>query len=120
MENFKQANVAQQLQQPGSLLNLYRQLLAFRKKTPALQNGDYSTIPDLPGGCFGYQRHLPGFPEILVLLNFSPHEVKLNFNKYSHGELILSTHLDRDGEVNLESFQLRSNEGVIIQPVIEE
>jgi alpha-glucosidase len=115
MENFQQVNVEKQLQQPDSLLNLYRQLLAFRKKTPPLQIGDYFTLPDLPEGCFGYRRRWPGYSEILVVLNFSSQLVNINLDNYSNGKLILSTYLDRDEKVNLDGLQLRSNEGVIIQ-----
>ena len=42
--NYKEINVASELNDPRSTLNFYRKLLAYRKSTPALQIGSYRSI----------------------------------------------------------------------------
>ncbi len=67
-------NVAEQLQRSGSLYNLYKQLLALRKKHPALHRGCLRLISKkvLPGSVLGYLRITDEGETLLVLLNFSP------------------------------------------------
>ncbi|MFT3925260.1 MAG: alpha-glucosidase [Myxococcales bacterium] len=54
----EQVNVAAQRAQPDSLLQTYRGLLALRKRSRALQQGELSLFSraDLPSQVFGYRR----------------------------------------------------------------
>ena len=100
------------------MLSLYRQLLAFRKATPALLWGDYTPIdlasPAAQENCFVFQRQA-GDQRLVVALNFSAEEQKLSLPGFGAGKLILSTSLDRQGTVDLSGFNLRANEGCIIE-----
>jgi len=114
-ENYREVNVARQLARPDSLLNLYRRLLAFRKTSSALQTGVYLPI-ELTAAqdhCFAYQRQSED-QRILVALNFSDQEQRLDWAYTGSGEIVLSTGLDRQGQVELANFYLRPNEGCII------
>ena len=51
---------------------------------------------------------------MLVALNFSAVEQKLNLPELGTGKILLSTALDREGEVSVADFSLRANEGCII------
>jgi alpha-glucosidase len=114
-KDYQTVNVNTQLQDPTSLLSLYRQLLAYRKVSHALQVGDYSPFEEVQQNCFAYLRQMAGFPKILVALNFSSSEAELNFASIGMGHLILSTCLDRSEPVDLSTLSLRGHEGVLIE-----
>jgi len=61
--------VEAQRNDPGSLLCLYRDLLALRRATPALHRGDYRSL-DAPEDVFAFERRA-GASRVLVALNFS-------------------------------------------------
>ncbi len=115
--NYKHNNVAREMQDPRSFLNYYRKLLETRKASSALVVGDYRSFEINPAeaksSCFVYERQADG-QRIVVALNFSAQEQKLSLPKIGTGRVILSTMLDREEEVNLSGFTLRSNEGCII------
>ncbi len=60
-------NVAVQRADPGSLLHLYRALLALRRRTPALQRGSY-TARRAPRDVYAFERRA-GRQRVLVALN---------------------------------------------------
>ncbi|MGD9893434.1 MAG: alpha-amylase family glycosyl hydrolase [Dehalococcoidia bacterium] len=62
-------NVADQQDNPASLLTLYRRLLWYRKGSDALRFGDYRPVEVEPDQVFAYLREADG-DRLLVLLNF--------------------------------------------------
>jgi glycosidase len=106
------ANVAAQLEDPGSILNLYRRLLAYRKRSPELQTGDYSRL-DSPAGCFLYQRGT-GDSVVWVALNFTSSPLELRLPE--PGSVAISTHLAPADVSRVRDLTLRPNEGVIVEP----
>ena len=56
---------------PGSPLSLYRELLALRRATPALQVGGYRSVDAAPD-VFAYERAHDG-NRLLVAVNFAPY-----------------------------------------------
>lgn len=71
-------NVATQTASETSLLNVYRKLLALRKKHPVLIEGELELIPELGwhSGVLGFRRRL-GEVEAAVLVNFGRRAVNL-------------------------------------------
>jgi alpha-glucosidase len=61
-------NVTSQLGDPNSLLNLYGELLALRRRSPALHRGDYRALP-APDSVFAYARRHEA-EELIIALNF--------------------------------------------------
>ncbi len=116
--DYQEVNVAEQLKDPRSILNFYRKLLATRKASPALQWGSYHSLDSgssqTQEDCFVFERQT-GDQRLLVALNFSAHDKKLSLPKLGTGKIVLSTDLDREGEVDLADFELRANEGCIIE-----
>ena len=115
--NYDKVNVANQLRDPQSMLNFYRKLVAYRKGSPALLGGSYRSL-DLAStesqqNCFVYERQA-GDQRLMVALNFSQQDQELSLPRLGTGMIVLSTGLDREGEVDLASFNLRANEGCII------
>jgi len=118
--NYKDVNVESELKDPRSTLNFYRNLLACRKASPALLWGDYGPVeldsPEAKANCFVFTRQAAAENEhMLVALNFSGEDQKLSVPQFGTGQVILSTRMDRDDEVNLGDFTLRANEGCIIE-----
>ena len=111
-DDWRNTNVEIQINDPAAMLNFYRRLLAMRRKYPALHQGNYTPLDGMPEGCFVYQRSEAG-QTFTVALNFTGVPQLLSMD--GDGIILLSTHLDREGAVNLQSLNLRENEGVIIQ-----
>jgi alpha-glucosidase len=114
--NYKEVNVARQLEDPRSMLNFYRRLLALRRTSPALQVGLYRPV-ELSGHaaqhCFVYERRTES-QKVLVALNFSNQEQTLELPQAGNGIIALSTSLGREDRAVLSSFKLHPNEGCII------
>ncbi|MGD8821422.1 MAG: alpha-amylase family glycosyl hydrolase [Anaerolineae bacterium] len=111
--DYQEVNVERQLADPHSLLNLYRRLLAYRRNSPALSWGDYQPVDGAPADCFLYRRHTDE-ERLLVALNFTSERQRLALPDLAHGQIVLSTRLDRQGAVAPEDLVLRGNEGIII------
>lgn len=96
-------SVAVQLEAYDSTLNFYRQLLALRRKTPALLEGEYRPL-DTPAGVFGFQR-VQGDEVLGIVLNFTDRTIPLALS----GTTVFSTH-----GPEATSVQLWPHEGQII------
>lgn len=112
--DYRQCNVQSELDDPDSVLNLYRRLIAFRKSSPALQWGSYQAVEDVPDTCYAYFRAAQD-QRLLVAMNFSGQPVELSLSGSTLGQIQISTLLDRDGLVALDRLGLRPHEGVVIQ-----
>jgi alpha-glucosidase len=114
-DGYETCNMAAQRDDPGSVLALYRQLLAYRRATPALNRGDYQPVDGVPADCFVYLREHDD-QRRLVVLNFGEKAHTLNLSSVaSRGAVALSTGLDRSGDVDLAHLSLAGNEGIIIE-----
>ena len=114
-DNYQRINVAAQLDQPDSILNLYRKLIAVRKTSPALHIGSYTPIYGVHEGVYAFRRYQRGFPPIFVLLNFSADDLIIDLDEHGIGKLIISTNMDREEKVDLTQVNLRKHEGVIVE-----
>lgn len=117
--DYPQVNVAVESEDAHSMLTLTRALLALRRAGPALTGGSYQTLEGSSEHCFVYLR-AQGEQHLLVALNFSAEAqvVKLpEIGEGREGRILLSTFLDREEQINLAAFSLRSYEGCIIKIV---
>jgi len=112
-DDYRERNVLVQLEQPGSVLQFYRRMLAFRRSHPVLQTGTYRPWRDQPEDCFLYLRESPE-DRYLICLNFSGQERKLEAPELKSARLLLSTHLERAGALDL-PLTLKPNEGCILK-----
>jgi glycosidase len=71
-------NVAAQRDDRGSLLWLYRDLLALRRAEPTLHRGRYASLP-APAGVFAWERR-DGEERAVVALNFGDDEVEVGLD----------------------------------------
>ena len=105
-------NVEAQRQEPTSMLNLYRELLALRRSSDALRLGTYAEHASGDRHCLVYLREA-GDERRLVALNLTsePRHVAL---LGEIGEIVLSSGLDRHGGRVAGELALRPDEGVVI------
>ncbi|WP_047864681.1 alpha-amylase family glycosyl hydrolase [Rubrobacter aplysinae] len=108
------ANVRAQSQDPRSTLSLVRRLIHLRHQTPALEAGSYHPLNVGADGIFAYVRECGG-QRVLAIFNLGPEAATLDLSRSGpSGEVLCSTHLDRDGEVGLNSLGVRPDEGLLV------
>jgi alpha-glucosidase len=78
-------NVQTEQQNPDSIFNTYRQLLALRQSEPALRDGTYQAINEDDPNVFAYLRETPT-STILVALNMSASPQTLIINSTTAGK----------------------------------
>ncbi len=107
--DYSRVNVESERGDPHSLLNYYRQLIALRHASPALQQGTYRALAR-PGEVYAYER-VTADQRLLIALNFSSRPASIQ--------------LDGDWRVRLSSVErvepkvsrtlaLAANEAVIL------
>jgi len=91
-------NVADQLNDPDSLLTFYQRMLHLRKQTPALIAGDYIPLHEDSEDYFAFLRQSPGDNQAcLVVLNMSEQRHRISFDlPYSSVRVLFSSH-NREG-----------------------
>jgi len=112
-DDHAKGNVATLEADPGSILALYRALIALRKKSPQLVKGAYRPIV-AEGDLLLYRRDDDG-EAMVVALNLGARPVSMVAGSIGSGcKILLSTLLDRQGEQIQDTLDLRANEGVIL------
>lgn len=116
-KNYKQVNVERQLQDKKSFLNFFCKLMDYRKTSPALKVGSYRSFDlksaEAQANCFVYERRAEK-EHLLIALNFSGQEQQVELPYSGTGKIVISTTMDRKGDVNLSGFSLNPNEGLLI------
>jgi alpha-glucosidase len=111
--NHRSANVRAQDRDPRSLLNLYRQLIALRRREPALVAGRQRLI-ERRAPTVAYLRELGG-QRFLMLLNMAGDTYSFDFSEYGpRCRVVLSTYLDGRAGMAETAVRLRGNEGLIL------
>jgi alpha-glucosidase len=108
-ENVAECNVATQRQDECSILHLYRHLIALRRGEPTLLAGCYEPQPST-GDVLSYRRRY-GADVITVVLNFGQSSQRIDVA--ADGEIILSSYLDRWGELAGSVTNIRPDEGIL-------
>ncbi len=106
---YAEQNVDALERQPGSILSLYRRLIALRRRFAALTIGAKRLIPAGPD-LVVYERVHDG-QRLLVALNLGSRPAAA---PAVAGTVLLSTHLDRDRERVDGPLSLRADEAVVI------
>ncbi|HET6823331.1 MAG TPA: DUF3459 domain-containing protein, partial [Anaerolineales bacterium] len=104
-------NVAIAQANPDSILTLYQRIIALRRAEPALHAGGYRLVC-ATNDVLAYTRQA-GTRRFLVALNLSEKPVEVPFPALSPARIVLSTHLDREGDACERSIDLRAEEGAI-------
>ena len=109
--DFPAVNVSAQAEDPRSLLWLYRRLTRLRREEPALSIGSYGRIW-AAGDVLLYDRK-HGERSLAIALNMAGRPERVA-GMPAGGRVLLSTHLDRAGEMLDAEIALRPAEGLVI------
>jgi alpha-glucosidase len=111
--DYTHENVANLEADAGSILSLYKALIALRRKLPQLVTGAYQPVA-AQGDILLYRRDGAG-GSVVVALNLGAEPVSVASSSIGLSrEILLSTFLDREGEEIRGTLDLRGNEGVIV------
>jgi alpha-glucosidase len=112
--SFRAINVAAQRDDATSLYHLHRRLIQLRRRHPALASGEYRPLK-ADGNLLLFLRALDRL-QVLVALNLSGEPVAAHLpGDLVRGNVLLSSFLDRTGEVSLDPLHLRPDEGLVIE-----
>jgi len=105
-------NVAEQQNDPGSMLNFYKRLLRLRKKTPALIDGDYTPLHVSAEDYFAFLRQSQETGQsCLVVLNLSEKSATLKFELPSQKiRCLFSTHTPEGESLSGEALNIAAFE----------
>jgi glycosidase len=73
---FEKVNVDTQAGEPGSLLGLYRELIALRAAHPALSRGSYTPVETGNKAVYAFAREEAGGAAVVVVVNLGASAVK--------------------------------------------
>jgi alpha-glucosidase len=116
-QDFQHMNVAHGRADPTSIYNLHRKLIGLRRSRPVLTSGVYRELPsgESSGDLLLFLREAQN-ERLLVALNFGATPAVASFaNAGLTGDLLLSSHLDRERGNVRDMIHLRPNEGVVIR-----
>ena len=88
--DFTEFNVLNQVEDSGSILNFYRNLIALRRKEPVLQQGDWFPV-NTGLNLIAYYRKKNN-DRIFVVLNISSSETSISESNQGIWEVIFGTH----------------------------
>lgn len=107
-ENYPEINVAQQEEDPDSILNFYRKAIALRKKLSCVRDGDYIEHKRSSSRLYVYSRQ-DSRQRILVVCSFSPRKQRFTPPRYfpiDTARLPLCNYPDPDPKV-LQPYECR-------------
>nr|MBD3359322.1 alpha-amylase [Candidatus Buchananbacteria bacterium] len=113
--NYLIFNVKKELADNKSILNLYNNLINFRKKSEAITDGIYYSLDIRTKDIFAYVRETTK-EKILIILNFASKRKKLSL-PFSQAELVCNTYLTKKSgqKINLNKLYLRPFEGYVLK-----
>lgn len=113
--DFERQNVAVELSDAGSMLSLYRALIALRRTRPELALGSYRLI-SVAEDVLVFERAHRGH-RLRIALNFGSKQHALNdANVEWRGRILLSTYMDRQNVATNGELTLRGAEGIVLEP----
>ena len=112
-DDWPTRNVARMMEEPQSILALYRRLLALRRGCLALTLGEFALL-DAEGDVLAYERRHDA-ERLIVALNLGPQPHRLLLPDWARGSSLLLSTLDDATLVQGGAILLRSNEGVILK-----
>ena len=108
-------NVTDQVTDPGSLLSLYRRLIAVRRGSPALLRGTHRSMFGAAPDVLAWVREADG-ERVLVVLNTGDAQRSCTFPRLgaTKGEILVATS-ERSGRVTLDDLRLERFEGIVLR-----
>jgi alpha-glucosidase len=98
-------NVADQENDPASMLNFYRRMLWVRNETPALVEGEYEPVHEKAKKYLSFLRWTPE-QKVLVVLNFSDKLLTVNFSALGAKSTRMIFSTNKPMKISLEKTKL--------------
>jgi glycosidase len=92
--NYKQINVANDLNNPDSIWHFYQKLIKLRKELAIVLHGDFKLLDEDSLYIFAYVRSYQE-QKLYVISNFSPNEQSFNLNTDLNSAYLLTTNYNR-------------------------
>jgi alpha-glucosidase len=83
--SYKTVNVKNEVMDFDSMLNWYKQLIEFRRSTPALRDGKNIMLNTGDNNVLSWLRQAPGEPAVVVACNFTSQPQKVSFDLSAQG-----------------------------------
>lgn len=101
--NYKWVNVANELEKEDSLITFYKELIALRKGSPALNEGTYLPVDQANRQVIAYVRDYKK-ERILVIVNLSDKQTEVNLEVFKDRTLtyLLGNYSTRTYEKHLQ------------------
>jgi alpha-glucosidase len=113
-DDYETANVERESVDDMSILTLHRRLIELRRRERSLSIGTFAAVPTV-GDLLAYRRQFEGSRRYLVVLNLGSEPSVFHNPVDQPGVIVISTFLDREAEPVMGQFELRSNEGLVIE-----
>jgi alpha-glucosidase len=112
---YPRKNVISEKENPYSILNLYKRIIALRNNEPALNAGQYRPVMS-DNKLIAYIREATGGKKFLIVLNLShaPAYFKCGMENIK-GKVVLSTSPELEGSFVTNSIPLNGDEGIIVE-----
>ena len=110
--NHETANVENELTDQASMLNLYRRLLAYRKKSEPLRSGSYLTHPMSTEDVYLFERST-GQERVIIAINFTNQTQSVELGP---GTVVISTTTTESRHIGSERLLLSIGEAAIFEP----
>ncbi|MBI2028230.1 MAG: alpha-glucosidase C-terminal domain-containing protein [Candidatus Levybacteria bacterium] len=115
-EKYKDVNVKKELNDPISMLRLYRHLIHYRTHNHVLLHGSYRSLGFGNRNVFAFLREL-GDEKILVILNFSKDEESVSL-PYQKAKVVCTTNREKEGEtINIKKIILFAYQGYVMEVI---
>lgn len=112
--DYEQCNVEHQSEDRGSMLSLYRRLIALRRSEPVLSVGDYRPVVAHDADVLAYVRELND-RRFLAVLNLGPRPAHISLEGLGDGEIVVATDVTRERQRVARRVVMRGDDGVLIR-----
>ncbi len=113
-EGLAEINAEAERGDPRSMLALARALLSARRASPALSLGDYVALAGTPPDVLAFERVADDGTRAAVVLSFAGEPREVALPALEGRTIVVSTHMDRDGEAAGSAIRLRPHEGCLL------
>jgi len=102
--NYQSINVEKQSDDPQSILNYYRKMIAFRKANPVLVYGDYQSLDNENNQIYAYRRWYDD-QEFIIIHNFSEEVVNWGWELGGDYELVNANYNSKKNLLTMQPWQ---------------
>lgn len=113
-KKYSRVNVACEKEDPLSMLNLYKKMIALRNSEPALQTGSYKPI-FADQQAIAYQREQEGYDSFLIVLNLTHKPCYIPNPGGAEGEVVVATTPELEGMQLSATICLSGDEGIVVR-----